>query len=295
MPILSMTGFAQVKGQGNERQTFTLSLKAVNHRFLDIRARMPAESDALEMKIRRRLQEHLARGHIEVALSLEQRGYEGLQLNRELVSGYVLAFRAAAAEAGIAAEPDLNAILRLPGALEGRAAALDGALEAAVLDKVSEAVGLLNQMRAEEGRGLERELRQRMQRLGKATEEVERLRTTVARALLEKLQARIRELAGSGADQDRVLQEAALLAERSDIEEEVVRIQTHIRHFLALLETGGEAGKKLDFLLQEMNREANTMLSKTSGLASAGLRITELGLEMKAEIEKAREQAQNVE
>jgi len=295
MPILSMTGFAQVTGQGNERQTFTLSLKAVNHRFLDIRTRMPAESDALEMKIRRRLKEHLARGHIEVALNLEQRGYEGLQLNRELVSGYVRAFRAAAAEAGIAAEPDLNAILRLPGALEGAAAGLDGDLEAAVLDKVSEAVGQLNQMRAEEGRGLEQELRQRMQRLAKATEEVERLRTTVARALLEKLQTRIRELAGSEPDQDRVLQEAALLAERSDIEEEVVRMQTHIRHFLALLETGGEAGKKLDFLLQEMNREANTMLSKTSGLASAGLRITELGLEMKAEIEKAREQAQNVE
>jgi len=105
----------------------------------------------------------------------------------------------------------------------------------------------------------------------------------------------LRELIGGHADQDRILQEAALLAERSDIQEEIVRLSTHIQHFLGVLEAGGEAGKKLDFLLQEMNREANTLLSKTSGVAGEGLRITELGLAMKAEIEKSREQVQNVE
>jgi uncharacterized protein (TIGR00255 family) len=98
-----------------------------------------------------------------------------------------------------------------------------------------------------------------------------------------------------GVDRDRVLQEAAMLAERSDVEEEVTRLRTHIQHFQSLLQAGGEMGKKLDFLLQEMNREANTLLSKTGGVSGNGQRITDLGLGMKSEIEKAREQVQNLE
>jgi uncharacterized protein (TIGR00255 family) len=105
----------------------------------------------------------------------------------------------------------------------------------------------------------------------------------------------MQELIGAHADEERILQEAALLADRSDIQEEVVRLDTHVKHFVGLLDEGGEVGKKLDFLLQEMNREANTLLSKTSGLAGEALKITEMGLAMKAEIEKSREQVQNVE
>ncbi len=111
---------------------------------------------------------------------------------------------------------------------------------------------------------------------------------------MEKVRSRLQELLGN-VDEDRVLQEAALLAERSDIQEELVRLDTHIQHFFSLLDQGGEVGKKLDFLLQELNREANTLLSKTSGVAGEGLRITELGLLMKSEIEKCREQVQNIE
>ena len=105
----------------------------------------------------------------------------------------------------------------------------------------------------------------------------------------------MRELLGQEGDHERVLQEAALLADRSDIQEEVVRLEAHVKHFLELLDQGGEVGKKLDFLLQELNREANTLLSKTSGLAGEALRITELGLMLKSEIEKSREQVQNLE
>ncbi len=108
-------------------------------------------------------------------------------------------------------------------------------------------------------------------------------------------QFRLQELLGTIVDKERVLQEAALLVDRSDIQEEIVRLETHVQHFLGLLEAGGEIGKKLDFLLQEMNREANTLLSKTSGLAGEALKITEAGLAMKAEIEKSREQVQNLE
>jgi uncharacterized protein (TIGR00255 family) len=106
---------------------------------------------------------------------------------------------------------------------------------------------------------------------------------------------RLQELLGSQIEPERILQEAALLVDRSDIQEELVRLDQHVKHLLGLLDQGGEVGKKLDFLLQEMNREANTLLSKTSGLAGEAMKITELGLSMKADIEKAREQVQNLE
>ncbi|HYL94230.1 MAG TPA: DUF1732 domain-containing protein, partial [Terriglobales bacterium] len=192
--------------------------------------------------------------------------------------------------------PDLNAALKLPGAMDASAeAAGDGELQTAVLATVNDILCRLNEMRAEEGRGMERELRDRLSRLEAGAGEVEKLRGGMLQAHLERLRARIQELVGTQAEPERILQEAALLAERSDIQEELVRLNTHIQHFRGLLDGGGEVGKKLDFLLQEMNREANTLLSKTTGVAGEALRITQLGLAMKAEIEKSREQVQNIE
>ena len=176
------------------------------------------------------------------------------------------------------------------------ASANDDELHGAVLARLDEALQRLNEMRAEEGRGLERELRERIARLQAAAGEVEKLRAAMVKAHMERLNTRLRELLSGHVDAERILQEAALLAERSDVHEEVVRLGTHARHFLGLLDSAdSEVGKKLDFLLQEMNREANTLLSKTTGLAGEALRITEMGLAMKAEIEKAREQVQNIE
>jgi uncharacterized protein (TIGR00255 family) len=295
MPIRSMTAFAQVKGAVRDA-TFTLSLKSVNHRFLDLQLRLPAQKEALEMKLRRALKEKIARGHIDLVLMLDGAGGAVFSVNREFVGGYIRAFQQAAEEFGVSAEPDLNAVLKLPGALGSAAEqAEDAELESRVLASLDEAAQMLDRMRIEEGRGIARELRERMASLQAANSEVEKLRAAVSRAYLEKVQSRMNELIGNHADQERILQEAALLAERSDVQEEIVRLNTHIQHFLALLDQGGEVGKKLDFLLQEMSREANTLLSKTSGVAGEGLRITELGLAMKSEIEKSREQVQNVE
>jgi uncharacterized protein (TIGR00255 family) len=288
-----MTGFAQVKSNAGESIAFSLSLKSVNHRFLDPQLRLPPEMDELEMKLRRVLKERLARGHVEVTLSVERRAGEGFGFNRELVGGYVAAFRKAAAEFGAPGEPDLNAVFRMPGAL-GEVATVDGDFQIAVLAAMDQAIAKLNLMREHEGEGMEKEMRRRLQNLEQAAEEVSRLRSAVTRAVMEKVQTRMQELL-ENVDQDRILQEAAILAERSDIEEELVRLQTHIEHFRKLLDHGGEVGKKLDFLLQELNREANTLLSKTSGVTGEGLRITELGLQMKSEIEKCREQVQNLE
>jgi uncharacterized protein (TIGR00255 family) len=311
MPIRSMTGFAQVKGevqtnQGktaapldaarrNGRMAFSLSLKSVNHRFLDLHFRLPSGTDSLEMQLRRLFKEKMARGHVEISLSLERSSNETFALNRELVGGYIAAFRAAAAEFSLAAEPDLNAVLRIPGALDAASEAADGELEAAVMARVEEVLDRLNQMREEEGRGIARELRERMTHLSNAAKGVQQHRRVVLQNYTERLHSRLQELLGSTVDRERVLQEAALLVDRSDIQEEIVRLETHVAHFLGLLEEGGEIGKKLDFLLQEMNREANTLLSKTSGLAGEALKITEAGLAMKAEIEKSREQVQNLE
>ncbi|MFZ0771534.1 MAG: YicC/YloC family endoribonuclease [Candidatus Sulfotelmatobacter sp.] len=319
MPLRSMTGFAQVKGelisqrelsagpqasgpssmpssaQGNGRLAFALSLKSVNHRFLDLHFRLPSGSDSIEMQLRRLLKEKIARGHVEVTLSLERGSNETLALNRPLVSAYIAAFRAAASEFSVPAEPDLNTILRLPGALDSAGNAVDGALESAVMAAVGEALDRLNQMREQEGRSIERELRERMAHLREAVNIVQQYRRTMLQSYLERLRSRLQELLGSSPDKERVLQEAALLVDRSDVQEEIVRLENHIQHFLGFLDERGEVGKKLDFLLQEMNREANTMLSKTSGLAGEALKITEAGLSMKAEIEKSREQVQNLE
>ena len=308
MPIRSMTGFAQVRGEiqrpdstfatappatSNGRMAFALSLKSVNHRFLDLHFRLPSGTDSLEMQLRRLLKEKMGRGHVEISLSLERSTSETFSLNREIIGGYIAAFRAAAAEFSIAAAPDLNAVLRIPGALDSANETADGVIEAVVMAKVGEALDRLNQMREEEGRGIARELRDRMVHLSEASKTVQQHRRAVLQNYSERLQSRLQELLGSTVE--RVLQEAALLVDRSDIQEEIVRLENHVQHFLGLLEQGGEIGKKLDFLLQEMNREANTLLSKTSGLAGEALKITEAGLAMKAEIEKSREQVQNLE
>jgi uncharacterized protein (TIGR00255 family) len=315
MPIRSMTGFAQVKGelssqaggsvsqpptalasnQSDGHLAFSLSLKSVNHRFLDLHFRLPSGSDSIEMQLRRLLKEKIARGHVEVTLSIERGNNETFALNRPLVSAYIAAFRAAAGEFSVPAEPDLNSILRIPGALDSARDPEDGALESAVMAKVGEVLDRLNQMREQEGRSIERELRQRMTHLAEAVKIVHTHRRAVLQNYAERLQTRLQELLGATTDRERVLQEAALLVDRSDIQEEIVRLENHVQHFLGLLDENGEVGKKLDFLLQEMNREANTLLSKTSGLAGEALKITEAGLVMKAEIEKSREQVQNLE
>ncbi len=299
MTIRSMTGYAQVKGTLESGRGFALSLKSVNHRFLDLQFRLPSESDGLEMKLRRLLKEKIARGHVDVTVSLDRAGDENAALsvsvNKEIVGGYVQAFRTASKDFGVPGEPDLNAILRIPGAMELAALPAGEELEQAILARVQEALDRLNTMREEEGSATTRELRERMSRLAEGVAEVQTHRLIVQKAYMERLETRLRELVGAQVDPARIVQEAAVLVDRSDIQEELVRLGNHVEHFLGLLRAGGEVGKKLDFLLQEMNREANTLLSKTSGLAGEALKITEAGLLMKAEIEKSKEQVQNLE
>jgi uncharacterized protein (TIGR00255 family) len=296
--IYSMTGFARIGGCANDTLAWTLTLKSVNHRFLDLHLRMPGGTEPLEMRLRRLLKEKIVRGHLEVTLSLDRGSGLNAQLDSRLLKAYVEAFRDAAKENRLRSEPDLNALLRLPGVLTGEGRSTEQEMEAVereVVGCLDVLIAALNSMRGQEGQALARELSAGMDRLNAAVEEVSHLRQDVQKAYCERISQRLSVLLNGVVDDGRVLQEAAALAERSDIDEEVTRLRTHIQHFHALLQGGGEIGKKLDFLLQEMNREANTLLSKTSGVSGNGQEITELGLAMKSEIEKAREQVQNLE
>ena len=299
-PIYSMTGFARVSGRVSDLLSWNLSLKSVNHRFLDLHLRMPAGAESLEMRLRRLLKEKVLRGHLEVTLNVERGLRPSAHFDRDLLQGYIAAFRVAAEESELKQQPDLNAIFRLPGVLTGETRFSEQevqALEEDVAAQIDPLVEALNRMRAQEGTALASELGATMERLDLAVSQVAHMRQEVQKAYFERLSQRISTLLnGNGViDRDRIMQEAAILAERSDVEEEVTRLRTHIQHFHSLLKAGGEMGKKLDFLLQEMNREANTLLSKTGGVSGNGSRITDLGLGMKSEIEKAREQVQNLE
>src|SRR5258706_7121856 len=172
MAIRSMTGYARVAGRVEGGRAFTLSLKSVNHRFLDLQFRLPSESDALEMKLRRVLKDKMTRGHVDVTVSLDRAGGNGgaveLMVNKEIVGGYVQAFRSAAKEFGVSGEPDMNAILRVPGAMEAVAPKIGDALDDAVMACLPEALERLNTMREEEGSATARELRDRMEPIGKA-------------------------------------------------------------------------------------------------------------------------------
>jgi uncharacterized protein (TIGR00255 family) len=301
MTIFSMTGFARVQGRvllnEQEQLGYTLTIKSVNHRFLDLQFRMPAGLDALEMDLRRMLKESLVRGHVDLTLSIERSTPTKTGYNRDLVAAYVAAFDAARNDFRILGEPDLNAALRLPGALQGedRGNTDLSALAASVMEQVPALLDQLKSMRAREGEALAAILNGTLDRLAEATASVAEMRPEIEKRYQERLTQRLIAAVGPEFNQQRVLEEVAVLVERSDISEELARMTTHIGHFRELLSTGGEVGKKLDFLLQEMNREANTLLSKTGGVGGKGTRVTELGLAMKAEIEKAREQIQNVE
>jgi uncharacterized protein (TIGR00255 family) len=297
-PIYSMTGFARISTRVSDTLSFTVSLKSVNHRFLDPQLRMPTGTESLEMHIRRYLKQKLIRGHVEFTLSLERNTERTSHYNAALVASYIAAFRAAATEHGLKQHPDMNAILRLPGVLAPEAFSLKeeiDSLEPAVIAQLDPLIDALNVMRTQEGSSLAAELSACLDRLSALVDQVAGLRESIQAAYFERISQRMASLLDGNFERDRILQEVALLVERSDVDEELARLRAHIEHFHSLLSAGGEIGKKTDFLLQEMNREANTLLSKTSGIAGSATRITELGLGMKAEIEKAREQVQNLE
>jgi uncharacterized protein (TIGR00255 family) len=294
--LRSMTGFARVR-KNTEQGEIVATLKSVNHRGLDMHCRMPAEMDALENGVRGVVKGGVARGHVEIQISFTRTAGAAATLNRPLLDAYIQAYRDAAALHGLSGQPDLNSALRVPGMLS---AASDGEIEGpaaqAVLEAAAEAVLLLNAFREREGAAIAREMRQHCQNVCGLVSRMEEIRAGASAAFHKRLKEKLADLLeGAGMDPQRLAQEAALLADRSDIAEELVRLRTHAAQLDAMLSGGGEVGKRLDFLLQEMNRESNTVLSKTGGLGDLGLTMTELALAAKSEIDKIREQSLNLE
>lgn len=298
---LSMTGYAQARAQRGG-WALRVSVKSVNHRFLDLKMRLPENFDLFDIRLRQVVRERVVRGHIQVNVNVEPDAGASVQVNHELLQGYLRAAQELRSAAGATAEVDLVGLLRLPGVIGGLVPAIPEseeereALGRALEDCLREALGKLDEMRRAEGRHLAEEIRARLAAITKHVEEVRHLAAALRPAFARRLEMRLKDLLSTVAvDPARIAQEAALLAERSDISEELDRLRSHLQQFGKLLDGAGELGKKLDFLLQEMHREANTMLSKTPGVETEALAITGLALEIKAEIEKLREQVQNIE
>lgn len=297
MSLRSMTGFARVRARVGDGE-LTVSLKSVNHRGLDLHFHLGAEFDPYENGMRSLIKQHVRRGHLDVRVSWEQPpDTASLGVNRPLLLAYLSAYRRAAAEFGVPGEPDLNAALRLPGMFTETPADESGAgLEEALNAALAEALQTLNRFREREGEAMGIWLRERAAEIERAGDAMAELRSQVLPAFQTRLRARLQELLeGAPLEPQRLVQEAAILADRSDIGEELTRLKVHAVELLELLRGGGEVGKKLDFLLQEMNRETNTILSKTNGLGEPGLEITRLGLAVKSDIEKIRELSLNLE
>jgi uncharacterized protein (TIGR00255 family) len=298
---VSMTGYAQARAEATG-WALRISVKSVNHRFLDVRFRMPEGFDVYELRLRQIIREKIHRGHLDINVNVQPGQSAPVQVNKELLQAYSHAAEELRQQMQVKTDLDVVSLLRLPGVIGGLAPPLpetdeeQDQLGTALENCLREALTKLDEMRHAEGRHLAEELRSRLAKIGEQAEKVRELAISLTPAFARRLQNRLKELlSGSGIEPARLAQEAALLAERSDISEELDRLRSHLQQFAKLLDGAGELGKKLDFLLQEMHREANTMLSKTPGVESEALTITALSLEIRAEIEKLREQVQNIE
>jgi uncharacterized protein (TIGR00255 family) len=267
---------------------------------------IPEGFEVFEPRMRQLVRDHVHRGHVDLTLRMEASKSTSLQIDRKLAAGYLRAIEELRQEFNLAPEPHLAALLRLPGVIgspawpgPSPAAFADEEIEllgAQVSACLKEALRQLDQMRNEEGCSLARDMSALLKTVGDKTARLETLSEQSGPAYAQRLKLRLQELLGAfPIDPVRVAQEAAVLAERADVSEELARLRSHVDQFGRLTGESGEIGKKLDFLLQEMQREANTLLSKTPGLGHEGLQMTELGLQIKADIEKLREQVQNVE
>jgi uncharacterized protein (TIGR00255 family) len=294
--IKSMTGFASLT-RDDQTATITVTVKSVNHRFLDLQLRMPPSLGAIESKVRALVQQRLARGRVEVSVSVQQRRVPALEveLNEPFLDALGAALERARERGHIAGAMTPGDLLRFPQALaiRERQEAVGG--DEAVLERVEEAVATavddLDAMRSKEGEFLRADLDSRRHLLGDLFERLHTASESGMAGLRARLEERIREVRLDPlADEALVAQEVAKFVGRSDITEEVVRFRGHLDHWKALSDSPEPCGRKLDFLLQEMNREVNTVGSKAEGPA-----VSELVVSLKAELEKMREQVQNVE
>ncbi len=290
-----MTGFGRGSATGEDFKV-AVEIKTVNNRYLDIHLRLSQELTPLEMYIRKLIGAKLSRGRVDLNINFERTGETTYEINRQLIAGYVKALRDIQAEFQLAGDVDINTLTRLPGAMTTARDGLEETTTAGIEQAVNEALDDLERMRENEGATLAEEMRVRLAKIEAEVPVIESAAEGLVDAYRQRLQKRITELINRGGNQTvdldagRLAQEVAYLADRSDITEELTRLRSHLEQFRVAIDGQGDVGKRLDFLLQELNREANTVLSKSTEVS-----IKDAGLAIKAEVEKLREQVQNVE
>ncbi|MBY0503721.1 MAG: YicC family protein [Bryobacteraceae bacterium] len=291
-----MTGYALVR-RALPAGDLTITLKSVNHRGLDLHFHLPTQLDAFEAPLRAAVKQRLHRGHIDIRAHWAPAvTAHAVRINEDLLGAYVGAFQRAAAKLGLDSKPDLNTLLRLPGMMEEANGELGADFGDRLLEVFQAALDELEAFRAREGGELLTQILRHNVAIRGAVHQMESLRGEVQPMLENRLRQRLTELLDTAAiDTTRLIQEASLLAERGNIAEELARLRIHSHQLEDLMQNANEIGKRLDFLLQEMNREANTILSKTSGIGDLGLKLTDLALSAKSDIEKIREQSLNLE
>lgn len=289
-----MTGFGR-GAVSEENFAVSVEIKTVNNRFLDLNLRIANELQSVEANLKRLIQSRLSRGRIDVFINYERTGDVVYELNRPLISGYLSALKEMQNEFSLSGEPDLNLIARLPNSLLTKADDASENFTEGIETAVKLALDELEKMREIEGESLKNELQSRLAEIEKQLPAIETQMETVADEYRQRLNKRIGILleksdAQIEIDQARLAQEVAYLADKQDISEEIIRLKSHIEQFRGILNEEKEVGKRLDFLTQEFNREANTIASKTNNLI-----VKEAALNIKSAIEKMREQVQNVE
>jgi len=290
-----MTGYG-ANSSSREDLSVTAEIRTVNHRFLDLHTRISREFLFLEGEIQKIVRNALDRGRVEIHVSIQRTGPSVFTVNEDLAKGYLEAASGLKENFDIEGKLDLKTVLNLPGILQSQDTVsedMNDALTELTRSCIRGALAGVLQMRRQEGALLHADMTRYVSGIEEGVERIETLSTTSAAETLQKLQERIAQLltpSGAGIDPQRLAQEAALLADKSDISEEITRLKSHIGQFRLLMDSQEKAGKKLDFLLQEFYRETNTILSK-----SGNLEIDNIAISIKNDIEKLREQVQNVE
>ena len=289
-----MTGFGRSAVQ-HDKFAISVELKTVNNRFLDISLRLPTELQALESVVKKIISNRLTRGRVEVNLQYDRNDEVQFELNRPLIRGFLAAMKEMQDEFGLSGEPDLNVLARLPNVVTTKKEEPGEEFLAAIETSFTTAIDALQIMREKEGDLLAGELKTILDAIEERIPIIEAHSSAVSDEFQARLTKRINEaLAKTDSqielDQSRLALEVAYLTDHAEIAEEIARLRTHIEHFRKIMAEENDVGKRLDFLTQELNREANTIASKTNNMV-----IKENALAIKSEIEKIREQVQNVE
>ena len=297
--LRSMTGFAQTVLQ-EDGCLLTVTMRSVNHRTLDLHLNLPEQLSRFEPVVRKEISALNPRGHLQLRVTLERGTAAAPAIDEALIGRYIELFRRVGERHGLSLETSIQALSQLPGVVAFNGASsqqeVSPELEATFLKALKDTIREWDAMRAGEGAVLAEELRSRATGIQSSLERLEQLRVETLPLAQEKLRERLQAWLGqSSIDSSRLAQEAAMLAEHTDVSEEVLRLKAHLDQFVGMLDGNPEIGKKLDFLLQEIQRELNTLLAKTTGLGERGLGMTQTALEIKGEVEKLREQVQNVQ